>query len=403
MQAMQHLLRPLAGPLRNPRWSRVPYVLVSTPCRPMSSLPLAYRPTQGDERKHTIERTFFQSAECQKLAKAVCHATVANDEHGMHVAVASKALTPGEVIESGVLRPAKAGLSHYALHDGIDFHTGQGRPREDAPANFLASGLAMVYRRAQTGFNTELGVFPSAQPRAWEYEIKAVTNIARGAPLCRCTFASSAGLAAIERRYGDLYHLTEDDVTRYLKQRRTLDLEVAAQAGTEPEELHEDTLREHIRATRTGELPLVGFDGSGTGKTAVVLPHPEWAGFGAFATREIRKGEVVEWGLMRQVHVDGASNPYVFTWNPEGRRRERDNVWATGSNASMFYNSDHPANVRFYRLFANFRYVIIAKRDIGIGEELMHLYASSSWRKCFVSDETLPKLLPIDHGSLSQV
>merc|ERR1719295_1273799 len=38
-------------------------------------------------------------------------------------------------------------------------------------------------------------------------------------------------------------------------------------------------------------------------------------GAGAFAAVPIKKGEVVEYGLMRRVDVEGNRNPYVFTWS----------------------------------------------------------------------------------------
>jgi len=101
---------------------------------------------------------------------------------------------------------------------------------------------------------------------------------------------------------------------------------------------------------------------------------------------------------MGRIHgLDGDKCPYVFTYNPDGKRYSgNQNIWGTGCGNAMFYNSDYPANVRMYRFYEHFRYLIVAKEDIKEGEEVMHLYASSSWRKCFVQDAALPKLVPVE-------
>merc|ERR1719265_1249413 len=143
----------------------------------------------------------------------------------------------------------------------------------------------------------------------------------------------------------------------------------------------------------TRESTLPATDCSKT----VVLPHPSWPGYGAFAVQDIKAGEAIEWGLMRSINgLDGDKCTYVFTWNSDGRRKKEGNLWCMGGSNSMFWNSDNPANARMYRLYGGYRYLIVAKRDIRAGEEVMHLYASSSWRKCFVQDEYLPKLLPVE-------
>merc|ERR1712107_426022 len=49
-----------------------------------------------------------------------------------------------------------------------------------------------------------------------------------------------------------------------------------------------------------------------------VLVKPDtYGGNGAFAVVDIKKGELVEYGLMRRVPVDGNECPYVFTWSDD--------------------------------------------------------------------------------------
>lgn len=355
---------------------------------------LAFRPSPGDIQKHTFALSYFSSSECKEQAKVVHKGagTLRPAGSGQFGVVATRDLHQGEVIERGILRSAGNSQSAFLLREGCDFMP----IIPSSCPNYLSSGLAMFYPRADTDFNTELALCPDAQPGAVEFEIRCVKDIPQGAALVRRAWEMPAGLSRPDIRYADVHSMSDEDVNKYLDFRLKLDKELAREAGIEPEELHEDVIREHARLTREGILAPVGGDGGGPSSSIVVLPHPSWSGYGAFATRTIRSGEVVEWGLQIKVDgLDGLSCPYVFTWNPDGRRRKTGNVWTTGSGSSMFYNSDLPPNTRLYRLFSAFRYVIVATRDIQVGEELVHLYASSSWRTCFVQDSCLPKLLPI--------
>lgn len=294
-------------------------------------------------------------------------------------------------MERGVLRNCGEMASHFVLWQGVDFEP----LVPSSPAGYLASGLAMFYQRAEEGFNAELRLVPCVQPGALEFEIVALKDIPAGTPLLRrVQRLSSLQMAPPDVDYSRTYSLSDEELDNYLQDRRQLDLEIARNARSDPEELHEEAIREHVRQTREGILDPIGSPGDVP--ASVVLPHPSWPGYGVFAQRSIRAGEPVEWGLQRKVNLDGHSCPYVFTWNPNGRRKQSGNVWTTGSGNSMFYNSDVPANIRFYRLFSGFRYLAVAKRDILAGEELVHLYASSSWRSCFVNDFALPKLLPLE-------
>ena len=53
-------------------------------------------------------------------------------------------------------------------------------------------------------------------------------------------------------------------------------------------------------------------------------------GDGAFAKVPIKRGELVEYGVMRRLPLDGNSSTYVFTWS------EDRTVWATaGGNGDV--------------------------------------------------------------------
>ncbi|CAE7530650.1 PEAMT [Symbiodinium natans] len=102
-------------------------------------------------------------------------------------------------------------------------------------------------------------------------------------------------------------------------------------------------------------------------------------GAGVFAAVPLRRGELVERGIVRRLPVDGNTNPYVFTWS------EDRSVWASGSGCSVFYNAslDGSENTEVVRHLDQDRFEIFALRDIDKGEELTHLYKSMEWRSCF--------------------
>jgi len=114
---------------------------------------------------------------------------------------------------------------------------------------------------------------------------------------------------------------------------------------------------------------------------AIVKPDA-FGGQGAFAACDIKKGELVEYGIARRLPLNGHESPYVFTWSDDRT------VWACCGGAAMFYNT-HPSNpnTEMTRFFNEDRFEIYALRDIKEGEELTHTYRSLKWRKCFV--ETL--------------
>jgi SET domain-containing protein len=102
-------------------------------------------------------------------------------------------------------------------------------------------------------------------------------------------------------------------------------------------------------------------------------------GFGVFASQHIKKGEVVEKGIMvRLNNVDGNENPHLFTWSDDRK------TWALGSGCLPFYNhTDNDPNVKKIGDLKNDTMVVVALRDIEKGEELLSTYYSAKWRKCF--------------------
>lgn len=114
---------------------------------------------------------------------------------------------------------------------------------------------------------------------------------------------------------------------------------------------------------------------------------PENKFYGAFANVDIKKGELVEKGLMRRLSdsdnkaFDGMNNQYVFTWS----NNIPNYTWAFGSGCCTFYNTglESETNTRMVRYFDEDRFEIYATKDISVGEELTHTYKSLQWREVF--------------------
>ena len=108
---------------------------------------------------------------------------------------------------------------------------------------------------------------------------------------------------------------------------------------------------------------------------------------GAFASTNIKKGELVEKGIMRRLSdnsnpvFDGMKNPYVFTWSDDNPNK----TWAFGSGCCSFYNSglESQTNTHMIRFFDEDRFEIYATKDIKEGDELTHTYKSLKWREVF--------------------
>lgn len=110
-----------------------------------------------------------------------------------------------------------------------------------------------------------------------------------------------------------------------------------------------------------------------------VYVGPAQYGMGVFAKQNIKQGEIIETGLMmRMTNVDGNENPHLFTWSTDRK------TWAAGSGCLPFYNhtSGEPNMKKHGDLSAD-TMVVVALRDIKMGEELVSQYYSASWRKCF--------------------
>ena len=109
---------------------------------------------------------------------------------------------------------------------------------------------------------------------------------------------------------------------------------------------------------------------------------------GAFAKVNIKKGELVEKGLMHRLSgdnnrvFDGMKNQFVFTWSDS----KPNYTWAFGTGCSTFYNSglESQTNTRMVRFFDEDRFEIYATKDIKVGDELTHTYKSLKWRDVFI-------------------
>tara|TARA_A200000159_G_C7058535_1_gene229318 strand:- start:138 stop:548 length:411 start_codon:yes stop_codon:yes gene_type:complete len=105
---------------------------------------------------------------------------------------------------------------------------------------------------------------------------------------------------------------------------------------------------------------------------------------GAFASIDIKQGELIESGIVRRINdksFNGMNCPHVFTWSD----KIPNTTWAICSGCAMFYNTGlmNSTNTYMKRYFDEDRFEIYAKRDIKKGEELTHTYKSLEWRDVF--------------------
>ena len=103
---------------------------------------------------------------------------------------------------------------------------------------------------------------------------------------------------------------------------------------------------------------------------------------GAFAKVNIKKDELIEYGLVIRVEdksFNGMNNPHVFTWSDD----IPNTTWAFCSGCATFYNTSLEPNTRMDRDFENDTFIIYAIKDIKKDDELTHKYRSLSWRMCF--------------------
>jgi hypothetical protein len=101
-------------------------------------------------------------------------------------------------------------------------------------------------------------------------------------------------------------------------------------------------------------------------------------GYGAYAKKDFKKGELIEKGIMTKlVNVDGNENPHLFTWSDDRK------TWASASGCLPFYNHSDTPNIQKKGDLQNDLMEIIALRDIKKDEELCNTYFSKQWRACF--------------------
>ena len=105
-------------------------------------------------------------------------------------------------------------------------------------------------------------------------------------------------------------------------------------------------------------------------------------GFGAFAEKEFKKNEVIEFGLAYIVDLDGNTNDHVFTWYEKSNPFNKPK-WACCSGCATYYNTSLNPNVKMIRDFETNTFKIVALKEIKKDEELYHTYKSLQWRKCF--------------------
>ena len=109
----------------------------------------------------------------------------------------------------------------------------------------------------------------------------------------------------------------------------------------------------------------------------VIVKNTNTMGLGAFINQNIKRGDLIEKGVVRRIDSDGHKSPYLFTWS------EDRTVWAFASGCATFYNTSLDPNTRFVRNYITDTFKIYAQRDIKVGEELTHKYKSLEWRECF--------------------
>ena len=109
----------------------------------------------------------------------------------------------------------------------------------------------------------------------------------------------------------------------------------------------------------------------------VIVKNTNTMGLGAFANQNIKRGDLIEKGIVRRIDTDGHKSPYLFTWS------EDRTVWAFASGCATFYNTSLDPNTRFVRNYITDTFKLYAQRDIKVGEELTHKYKSLEWRECF--------------------
>lgn len=103
-------------------------------------------------------------------------------------------------------------------------------------------------------------------------------------------------------------------------------------------------------------------------------------GLGVFASENIKKGDVVETGIVYVLKdVDGnlPGNEHLHTWSDDRSK------WAAPSGCLAWYNHSETPNVRKIGNLKTNKLDVVALKDIEVGEELVCTYMSAKWRGCF--------------------
>jgi len=100
----------------------------------------------------------------------------------------------------------------------------------------------------------------------------------------------------------------------------------------------------------------------------------------AVAARDIKAGEVVEYGLARIAPIHGSTSPYLFCWS------EDESKWAIVSGCLMFYTfGEGQTNVVLERNIDEMKFTVKALRDIPKGGPMVleHPSRPANWRTVF--------------------
>jgi len=112
----------------------------------------------------------------------------------------------------------------------------------------------------------------------------------------------------------------------------------------------------------------------------IEIKNSKLGGYGVFAKQTIKKGTLIESGIMSVLNnVNGSENPMLFTWSDDKTK------WAIGTGLLHYYNHSDNPNIKKKGDLINNTLKIYALRDIDVGEELLGSYYSKKWRECFQS------------------
>jgi len=262
---------------------------------------------------------------------------VQEDKYGGAGVFARCDIKKGALVEKGIVRECKVqGESPFV------FTWSEGEPRKWA----AGSGASIFYNMSANP-NTHM----TRQFDKHTFQMHALRDIKKDEELTH-VYISATWRKCFEK----LKPMAE----KYIKKNEGKTPEVFEAQETDPSE------------------PLHGRMSGLVDATKVYVDHDKYGGAGAYARKAIKKGEMVERGIVRELPVDGNVDPFVFTWAEAEPRK-----WAHGSGASIFYNMAESPNTHMIRDFAKGTWKIVALRDIAEDEELTHVYISATWRTCF--------------------